>query len=288
MEQTDNDKLKKSSKNRSLDYTTNYKAGQDNVRFLGFDIHNPVFSTSALLMAIFITFTLLMPSKANEILIASRTWVINNFDWFFMISVNAIVLFCIAIAASPLGKIRLGGDSSKAEFSTFSWYCMLFASGVGIGLLFWGVAEPVAYYTDWYGTPLNVEARTPEAKNLALSSALFHWGIHGWATFGIVGLALAFFSYNKGMPFTIRSAFYPILGEKCWGTMGNIIDILAAIATVFGLATSLGLGAQQAASGLNYLFNIPDTTTTQVIVIILITIITFFLLSEEWIKAFVF
>lgn len=257
-------------------YTSNYKAGQDNIKLLGFDIHNSVFGISAALIIFFITMTLGFPQEAGKALNNSKDWVINHFDWFFMIAINIMILFCLLLVISPLGKIRLGGREAKPEYSLLSWFCMLFASGVGIGLLFWGVAEPVAYYTDWYGTPLNVSARTSEAENLALAASLYHWGIHGWATYGIVGLALAFFSYNKGLPFTIRSAFYPIFGERCWGPIGHIIDILAAMATVFGIATSLGLGAQQITSGLDYIFGIPNTLTTQIAVIISITCVTYF------------
>ena len=258
------------------DYRTDYKAGQDNVQFLGFDVHNSVFGVSAILIIMFIVLTLIFPEYSGEALNQTKSWIINQFDWLFMMAINFMIILCIVIVLSPLGKIRLGGKSAKPEYSLISWLCMLFASGVGIGLLFWGVAEPVAYFTDWYGTPLNVTARTPEAETLALSASLYHWGVHGWATYGIVGLALAFFSYNKGLPFTLRSAFYPVFGEKCWGPIGNVVDILAAIATVFGIATSLGLGAQQIASGLDYVFGIPNTVVTQISVIILITGVTYF------------
>ena len=258
------------------DYTTDYKAGQDNVSLFGFDVHNPVFGLGAGLMILFIVTTLAAPETAGEVFSAARSWVLESFDWFFMIAVNIITVFCVLIAFSPLGRIRLGGKNASTEFSTLSWFCMLFASGVGIGLLFWGVAEPVAYYTDWYGTPLNVAPRTEAAADMALSTALFHWGIHGWATFGIVGLALAFFSYNRGMPFTMRSVFYPIFREKCWGPIGHGIDVLSVIATVFGLATSLGLGVQQIASGLEHLFGIANTIQTQLIIIVAITFLTWF------------
>lgn len=257
-------------------YMTDYKAGQDNIQFLGFDVHNKVFGISAILIVSFILITLIFPEQSGEALNSTKSWVINKFDWLFMIAINIMILLSVAIIISPLGKIRLGGKSATPEYGTISWLCMLFASGVGIGLLFWGVAEPVAYYTNWYGTPLNVTERTPEAEALALSASLYHWGVHGWATYGLVGLALAFFSYNKGLPFTLRSTFYPIFGEKCWGPIGNLIDILAAIATVFGIATSLGLGAQQIASGLQYIFDTPNTLTTQILIIIMITCITYF------------
>lgn len=150
---------------------------------------------------------------------------------------------------------------------------MLFAAGMGIGLIFWSVAEPVAYYTGWFETPLNTPANTPQAAKMAMGATLFHWGLHPWAIYAVVALSLAFFSYNKKMPLTIRSAFYPLLGDRIWGWPGHIIDIFAVLATIFGLATSLGFGATQAASGLNFLFSIPDGLTTQLVIIVAVTLV---------------
>ena len=253
------------------EYSTSYKVGQDNVQFLGLDVHNPVFGTSALIIFAFVLGSIIFPNDAKEILMAARGWSINNFDWFFSISGNIFVLFCLLLIVLPMGKIRLGGTEAKAEHSTITWFCMLFAAGMGIGLMFWSVAEPVAYYTGWYGTPLNVEANTPEAAKLAMGATMFHWGLHPWAIYAVVALSLAFFAYNKGLPLTIRSAFYPLFGERVWGTLGHCVDILAVIATIFGLATSLGFGAQQATSGLHFLFDIPNTLATQIIVIAAVT-----------------
>lgn len=261
-------------------YNTDYKVGQDNVKIVGFDIHNPVFGISAGLILLFIVATLLFPADAKTALTGARGWSIENFDWLFMIGCNVFVLFCIALILLPVGKVRLGGASATPDFSRLSWFAMLFAAGMGIGLMFWSVAEPVAYYTDWYGTPLNAIPRTQEGANAALGATMFHWGLHPWAIYGVVGLSLAFFSYNKGLPLTIRSAFYPILGERCWGVTGHIIDILAVLATVFGLATSLGLGAQQAAGGLNYLFGIDNSISTQLGVIVIVTAIALFSVSR--------
>ncbi|MCL9783382.1 BCCT family transporter [Vibrio sp. S4M6] len=254
-------------------YDTDYRTGQDNIRFWGLDIHNPVFGISLGLILLFIILILSYPHAAKQALTTARSWSINNFDWLFMSGCNLFVLFCFMLLVLPVGKIRLGGVDAKPEFSTLSWFSMLFSAGMGIGLLFWSVSEPVAYYTGWSGTPLNVAPYTQAGEKLALSATMFHWGLHPWAVYAVVGLALAFFSYNKGLPLTIRSAFYPILGERCWGPIGNIIDILAVLATIFGLATSLGLGAQQAAGGLNYLFGINNDLVTQVAFIIAVTMI---------------
>lgn len=263
-------KLKESSNGRA-EYSTAYKVGQDNVQVMGLDFLNPVFMSSAFIIFAFILGTILFPADAKEILVGARGWSISNFDWLFMISGNIFVLFCLALIVLPVSKIRLGGTDAKPEHSTLTWFSMLFAAGMGIGLMFWSVAEPVAYYTGWYGTPLNVEARTAAGEQLAMGATMFHWGLHPWAIYGVVALSLAFFAYNKGLPLTIRSAFYPLLGEKVWGVIGHFIDVLAVIATIFGLATSLGLGAQQATSGLNFLFDIPNTLTTQIIVILVVT-----------------
>jgi len=267
------------------EYDTDYKAGQDNVQFLGLDVHNPVFGISAFIIFAFVIGSIAFPDSAKEMLMAARGWSINNFDWFYMIAGNIFVLFCLTLIFLPMGKIRLGGTDAKAEHSTIAWFCMLFAAGMGIGLMFWSVAEPVAYYTGWYGTPLNVEARSPEAESLAMGATIFHWGLHPWAIYAVVALALAFFAYNKGLPLTIRSAFYPLFGERVWGVLGHFVDILAVIATIFGLATSLGFGAQQATSGLHFLFDIPNTLTTQIVVIAVVTGVAIISAAPELITA---
>jgi betaine/carnitine transporter, BCCT family len=249
-------------------YQTDFEAGQDNLKVLGMDLHGGVFLTSALLILAFVLGTLVYPEQAGNWLGTAKSWSIDHFDWLFMSGCNVFLVFCIALIFMPVGRLRLGGETATAQYSTLSWLAMLFAAGMGIGLMFWSVAEPVAYYTDWYGTPLNVAAKTPEGAAMAMGTTLFHWGLHPWAIYAVVGLALAFFAYNKGMPLTIRSAFYPLLGERIWGWAGNVIDILAVLATVFGLATSLGLGAQQATSGLNFLFGIADNLQTQIMVIV--------------------
>ena len=252
-------------------YNTDYTIGQDNLRTWGMDIHNPVFVISALLVLIFVVGTLMFPGDAKEAFDGSKAWSIDNFDWFFLVAGNIFVLFCLALILLPVGKIRLGGVDAKPEFSTLSWFAMLFAAGMGIGLMFWSVAEPTAYYTDWWGTPLNVEKETPEAARAAMGATMFHWGLHPWAIYAVVALSLAFFTYNKGLPLTIRSAFFPFIKDRSWGWFGHFIDVVAVLATIFGLATSLGFGAQQAAGGLKFLFDIPNTINTQIAIIIGVT-----------------
>ncbi|MBW7470837.1 BCCT family transporter [Marinobacter sp. M216] len=258
------------------DYQTDYVAGQDNIARFGFDIHNIVFPLTALLIVAFVVATLIFPSGAKELLDSAKNGAIAIFDWGFLLSANLFVLFCLALIFMPVGKIRIGGVDAKPEFSMMSWFAMLFAAGMGTGLMFWSVAEPVAYYTDWYGTPLGVEPNTTEGARLAMGATMYHWGLHPWAIYAIVGLSLSFFAYNKGLPLTIRSAFFPILGDKVWGWPGNVIDTVAVLATIFGLATSLGFGAQQAASGLSYLFDIEGGLSAQIGVIAGVTAVATF------------
>lgn len=253
------------------EYQTDYVAGQDNINPFGLDLHAPVFPITAILVVVFVIGTLMFPEAAKELLDGAKLDIIATFDWFFLLSANIFVIVCIALIFMPVGKIRLGGMDAKPEFSTLSWFAMLFAAGMGIGLMFWAVAEPVAYYTGWFGTPFDVAANTPEARDLAMGATMYHWGLHPWAVYSIVALSLAFFSFNKGMPLTIRSAFFPLLKDKVWGWPGHIIDILAVVATIFGLATSLGFGAQQAASGLNYLFGMGSGINVQMAIIVGVT-----------------
>ncbi|QUM77424.1 BCCT family transporter [Moritella sp. 24] len=268
---------KNSTLNKYSIETTDYQVGQDNVQKWGFDIHNPVFGISAGLIIFFLSALLLAdPTTAKEALNSVKNGILADFDSFFMWSTNFFVFFIAVLIISPLGKIRIGGKEAKSEHSTISWLAMLFAGGMGIGLLFWGVAEPTAYFTNWWGTPFNVEPLTAEAKSLALAATIYNWGIHGWAIYGIVALSLAFFAYNKGLPLSIRSVFYPIIGDKAWGWAGHVVDILAVLATLFGLATSLGLGAQQATSGINHVFGTDGGIGMQLIVIAFVTLIAIF------------
>ncbi|EKO3946735.1 BCCT family transporter [Vibrio fluvialis] len=254
--------------------TTDYQVGQDNIQKWGFDVHNPVFGISAGLIILFLASLLVVdPVTAKDALNTLKNGIIEDFDAFFMWATNFFLLFTFALMVSPFGKIRIGGKDAVPDHSRVSWLSMLFAAGMGIGLLFWSVAEPTAYYTDWWGTPLNVEAYTPEAKSLAMGATMFHWGIHGWAIYAIVALALAFFAFNKGLPLSIRSVFYPVFGDRAWGWLGHAIDIMAVLATLFGLATSLGLGAQQATSGINYIFGTDGGIGMQLAVIVFVTLI---------------
>ena len=267
---------------------TDYVVGQDNIkgRFLfNLDIHGKVFSISALTILLFVVLTLALQAEVEPIFSAIRNWLTSNLAWFFIGAANIFVLLCLGLIVSPLGRVRLGGKEATPDHSYASWFAMLFAAGMGIGLMFYGVGEPMSHLdsamggisvgedglrTDW--APLGAAAgNAQEAASLAMAATIFHWGLHPWAIYAIVALALALFSFNKGLPLSIRSIFYPLLGERVWGWPGHLIDILAVFATLFGLATSLGLGAEQAAAGLDHLFGIPATDVSKVLLITGIT-----------------
>jgi len=267
---------------------TDYEIGQDNIERqigpFGLDIHNPVFLISGIAVVIFVFYTIALPEQAAAVFSAMFNFTTKNFDWFLIGAADLVVIFALLLIVTPFGNVRLGGNEAVADYTYLGWFAMLFAAGMGIGLMFYGVSEPLTHFstsmgeittenglrTDW--APLGA-ATGDEAGSLRLGMAatIYHWGLHPWAIYAIVALALALFTYNKGLPLTIRSAFYPVLGERVWGWPGHIIDIIAVFATLFGLATSLGLGATQANAGLNELFGIPIGTTSEIVLISLIT-----------------
>ncbi|WP_407496539.1 BCCT family transporter [Pseudooceanicola sp. MF1-13] len=269
---------------------TDYEIGQNNIDGnvgpFGFDIHNPVFMISGLSIMVFVFYTLALPEQAGAVFSWLFSFVTKGFDWFFLGAANIFVLFCILLIVTPLGNVRLGGKEATPDYTYIGWFAMLFAAGMGIGLMFYGVSEPMSHFsssvggtaseggvrTDW--APLGAAAGDEAASiRLGMAATIFHWGLHPWAIYAVVALALALFSYNKGLPLTIRSAFYPILGDRVWGWWGHVIDTLAVFATLFGLATSLGFGATQANAGLNELFGVPIGSTTEVLLISGITAI---------------
>ena len=247
-----------------------------NTNLFGLDVNLPVFSISSGLAIIFSVLVLIYPEMSYELLTNAKNFVVEWFGTLFTVSMSAITLIIFFLIVSPFGKIRLGGKDSVPEFGFASWVCMLFAAGVGIGMTFYGAAEPLSYYTGVFGTPFNVSPESEEAYRLAFSATIFHWGLNAWSVYAIIGLSLAFFCYNWKLPLTIRSIFYPLLGKRIWGWQGDVIDIIAVLATLFGLTTSLGLGARQASSGLFYLFDLPNNLLTQSLVIMFITSVVIF------------
>ena len=268
---------------------TEYEIGQDNIQAeigpFGLDVHNPVFLISGLAIVAFVFLTLAFQESVGPMFNDLRGWLTSTFDWFFLSAANVFVVLCLFLFVSPLGRVRLGGADATPDYSYSGWFAMLFAAGMGIGLMFYGVSEPISHFsssmggiavgedglrTDW--APLGAAAGDADAAfDLGMAATIFHWGLHPWAIYATVALALALFSFNKGLPLTIRSIFYPIFGERVWGWTGHFIDILAVFATLFGLATSLGFGAEQANAGLDYLFGISVSDTSKVFLIIGIT-----------------
>ena len=269
---------------------TDYQIGQDNILVkvgpFGLDIHNRVFLISALTVILFVVLTISFKQQAEPVFSSMRGWLTANLDWFFISAANVFVLLCLALIVSPLGKVRLGGTEATPDFGYAGWFSMLFAAGMGIGLMFYGVSEPLSHFSSAYAgvniedgvrvdwAPLGGAAGDAlAAERLGMAATIYHWALHPWAIYAILALGLALFSFNKGLPLTIRSVFYPLLGERIWGWPGHIIDILAVLATLFGLATSLGLGASQAAAGLHYLFDWPQSSTVQILLVVGITLI---------------
>ncbi len=263
---------------------TEYEIGQDNIETnlgpFNLDIHNPVFMVSGLTIVAFVFLTLAFQAEVGPLFDSLRKWLTSNLDWFFISSGNIFVIVCLALIVTPLGNVRIGGKQARPDYTYFGWFAMLFAAGMGIGLMFFGVLEPVYHmaFSEPVGVPSPfdadgnlIEENIAAARAMGMAATIYHWGLHPWAIYAIVALSLALFSYNKGLPLTMRSIFYPIFGERTWGWPGHIVDILAVFATLFGLATSLGFGAQQANAGLNFVFGVPIGDTAQIILIIGIT-----------------
>ena len=230
-------------------------------------INPPVFFGAALIAILMVAYTITMPESASAAFSAVQGWIVGSAGWFYILAVAIFLVFVVMLAASDYGRIRLGPDHSEPDYSYKSWFAMLFSAGMGIGLMFYGVAEPVMHMM----TPPAAAPETVDAARDAMRITFFHWGIHAWAIYAVVALALAYFAFRQNLPLTIRSALYPIIGEKIHGPIGHLVDIFAVLGTLFGVATSLGLGVIQVNAGLNYLLDVPIATTTQVMLIAGIT-----------------
>ncbi|MCH8544280.1 MAG: BCCT family transporter [Alcanivorax sp.] len=229
-----------------------------------------VFGASAALIVLFVVLSFLYTQEMGETFDSAQAAFATYAGWFYIISVNVFLIFVVSLLFSRYGRIRLGGQDAQPEFTTRGWLAMLFSAGMGIGLVFWAVAEPVYHFA---APPQGLAGETVEAAKRAMTITLFHWGFHAWAIYAVVGLSLAFFAYNRGLPLTVRSAFYPILGERIYGPIGHAIDIMAVVATMFGLATSLGLGAQQVNAGLGVLLGVEQGVNVQIVIIAVVTLI---------------
>ncbi|MEH0155921.1 BCCT family transporter [Limibacter armeniacum] len=235
-----------------------------------FDVHGPVFWPATILIVLFIAITLIVGEPIKNFFSEVQNSISNTTGWFIIISINFFLFFCLYMAFSKFGKIRLGGKKAKPEFSTTAWFAMLFGAGMGIGLMFWSVAEPIYNFVS--PARPDIEPKSMEAYSEGMKYVFLHWGFHAWAVYALVGMALAYFTFNRKLPLAIRSVFYPILGERIHGRIGDVIDVLAVVATLFGLASSLGLGVQQVGAGMEYLFGFENNTSLQIILITVITL----------------
>lgn len=242
------------------------KLYQRNFMRWGFDMNLTVTGISALLILTFCAFAFFSLDATILRLNQLYDFIIGRFDWLFLLATSFFIGICLFLAFSKTGDVRIGGVGAEPEFSTFSWYAMLISAGMGSGLLFWGVGEPL---THAHISPFIYGAGGSNAQ--ALAATFFHWGFHPWSIYALLGLSLAFFAYNQHLPLSLRSIFYPIFKEKIFGRLGDVIDILAILACLFGLATSLGLGVQQMNSGLAYLTGLAESTSVQMILIAIIT-----------------
>ena len=229
---------------------------------------NPyVFFISAGIILVFLFLGTVFTDPVNQAFQLLQDGIALHFGWFYILSVGFFLLFILWLFFSPYGKIRLGKSHNRPEFSNVSWFAMLFSAGMGIGLLFYSVAEPVLHFTN----PPYTEPMSSESARQAMILTFYHWGLHAWAIYIVVGLSLAYFAYRYDLPLSIRSTLYPVLGDRIYGTLGNLVEILAVFGTLFGVATSLGLGVQQVNAGLSYLGVLSESQGNQLILIALIT-----------------
>ncbi|MGB0944224.1 MAG: BCCT family transporter [Marinomonas sp.] len=237
-------------------------------------VHPGMGVASIAMVLAFVIFTISNVEFANGIYSDIKSWIQATLGWYYVTVVSLVLFFAIWVAFSRFGKLRLGKDDEKPEFGFFTWFAMLFSCAIGTGILFWSIAEPIFHYQ---GNPFmdmaNIAAGSAEAAQMAMRVTLFHWGLHGWAIYIVVGLTLAYFTYRRGLPLTVRSALYPLLGDKIYGPIGHAVDLLAIFSTLFGTATTLGLGVSQMNAGLNYLFGLEISTSVQVVLIVVISII---------------
>lgn len=220
-----------------------------NYRKHGLNMNIFVSLVTAILVLGFVIFTIAMPDTSANFFAGINEKINKNFNWLYVLTINGAFMFLVFIGASKYGNIRLGGYTESPEYGDFPWYAMMFSAGIGIGIFFYGVAEPIYH--------MNIPSALQSGSDFDNFKVMFlNWGAHAWAVYGLLAIALGYFSYNKGLPFAIRSLFYPLLKEKIYGIWGDIIDTVATLAVLFGLATSLGLGAQQINAGFSYVFEV--------------------------------
>lgn len=244
----------------------NKKLHQRNFTKFGLDMNLVVSITSAVFVLFFIAITVILPNRTADFFTSTRLFITGHFNLWFIVILNFTLLFILYLAFSRHGKVVLGGSKSKSDFSSFAWYSMLFSAGIGIGIFFYGIAEPI-YHLD-----IPEALRTNDLFD-PFKVMYLHWGLHAWAVYSVVAIAIGYFAYNKGLPVSLRSIFYPVLKEKIYGITGDIIDTIAVLSVLFGLSTSLGLGARQINAGLQFVFGVPFNNGIQLFLILLITFI---------------
>jgi choline/glycine/proline betaine transport protein len=234
---------------------------------------NPTMGIASMLMIIaFVVFTVRDVDSSDALFASGKDFIINSMDWFYVVVVNVALFFVFWLMISRFGDVKLGKPEDEPDFSTFSWICMLFSAGLGSGLIYWGVAEPMYHMQD---SPFlardGIEPGSVDAAVSAVRVTIFHWGLHGWGLYVLVGLSLAYFAYRRDLPLTLRTALYPVLKEKIYGPWGHVIDLVGVFGTIFGLATSLGLGATPIAAGIENLGWMENTEANQLILVAIIT-----------------
>ncbi|WP_270181477.1 glycine betaine uptake BCCT transporter [Alkalihalobacillus sp. CinArs1] len=229
-----------------------------------------VFWSTLVISLMMVVWGSISPGSLESISASAQTFISNKFGWYYLILVTLLVIFCVFIIFTPYGKIKLGKPDEKPEFTTLSWFAMLFSAGMGIGLVFWGAAEPIYHYA--VNAP-TAETGTPAAVKESMQYVYFHWGVHAWAIYAIVALVLAYFKFRHDKPGLISATLYPIFGDRVNGLLGKVIDTLAVFATIVGVATTLGFGAVQINGGLSYLTGVPNNFTSQLIIIAVVTVL---------------
>ena len=238
-------------------------------RMLGLKTDPIIFFVSAVLTITFVVCAIAFTDTVDAVFGTSSNWILTNLGWFYILGVTTFLIFLIWIATSRFGKVRLGPSDSKPEYSDLTWFCMLFAAGIGSILMFWGVAEPISHFAE--PPQQNADPESVEAAQEAMGFTLYHFGLHTWTIFTLPALAFGYFVYRKGLPFRVSSVFYPFIGERIYGGIGRAIDIFAVLGTLFGVAVTIGLGTMQMNSGLNTLFGVEENRLNQVILIAIVT-----------------
>ncbi|SEA16028.1 BCCT family transporter [Psychroflexus halocasei] len=237
-------------------------------KFLGLVVNKTVFLATIAVIISSVVFTLVFQSEAEYYFNVAQDYVSTHGGWIYTLAVNLFIVFCIYVALSKYGNVRIGGKDAKPDFNLWSWFAMLFSAGIGNGLVLFSIADPVRDFLD---PPRLAGEKSSLIAQEAINFSFLHHGIHGWAIYSVVGLSLAYFTFNRKMPLTLRSAFYPILGNRIYGWMGNVVDIMAVITTMFGLATTIGFGVGQINSGFTHVFGLPSSLFYQILIIVAVT-----------------